>query len=188
MPDPDGATSAEHLVVVTFPEAAQAEAFLLAATSAAGRIDLRLFDVVFITRSDHGKVHVHETGDISTTKGTAESGFWGLVVGTLLLGPVGGLAAGALTAGTGALLATFIDTGISDGFIRDLKQQVQPGYTALVLLTDDLGPATLAAELGPYPAATIASSPFTADAHHAARAAHHRDGSHPAVETSSTRP
>src|SRR5436190_1577727 len=119
--DPDDERSAQHLVVVTFDDAEKAETFLLDATSSAGHAELRFFDAVFITRPEHGRVRVHETGDLSVAKGATESGLWGLVIGTLLLGPAGGLAAGAITAGTGALLAKFVDNGVTDAFIRDVK-------------------------------------------------------------------
>src|SRR4051794_34821359 len=105
-----------QLNVITFDDPFRAQEYLLATTRLAANGDVTLHDAVFVAKDDRGRVHVQETTDITPVRGATSSGFWGLILGTLLLGPVGGLAAGAITAGGGALLGKLIDYGIKDEF------------------------------------------------------------------------
>ena len=148
----------EQLNVVTFDDPTKAQEFLLATTRLASEGNLSLVDAVFVSKREDGKVRVHETSDITPGEGAAEGAFWGVIFGTILLGPVGGLAVGALTAGTGALLGKLVDAGIKDDFIKDVKAELEPGRTALVLLTDGGDEAAIEAELRRFPGATLLSS------------------------------
>ena len=70
-----------------------------------------------------------------TKKGGALGGaFWGLLFGLIFFIPILGLAIGAAT---GALLGSLADVGISDSFIKSVRDQVTPGTSALFLLSSD---------------------------------------------------
>jgi uncharacterized membrane protein len=70
-----------------------------------------------------------------TTKGGAlGGGFWGLLFGLIFFVPILGLAIGAAS---GALLGSLTDVGISDSFIKSVRDQVTPGTSALFLLSSD---------------------------------------------------
>ncbi|MBV9384205.1 MAG: DUF1269 domain-containing protein [Streptosporangiaceae bacterium] len=80
-----------------------------------------------------GKPKTRELHD--TTKGGAlGGGFWGLLFGLIFFVPLLGLAIGA---GMGALLGSLSDVGISDSFIKSVREQVTPGTSALFLLSSD---------------------------------------------------
>jgi uncharacterized membrane protein len=70
-----------------------------------------------------------------TRKGGAlGGGFWGLLFGLIFFIPILGLAIGAAT---GALLGSLADVGISDTFIKTVRDKVTPGTSALFLLSSD---------------------------------------------------
>ncbi|GCE21059.1 DUF1269 domain-containing protein [Dictyobacter kobayashii] len=60
--------------------------------------------------------------------------FWGLLVGLLFLSPLLGAAIGA---GAGAMAGKFTDIGIDDKFIKEIGDTVQPGQSALFLMTSN---------------------------------------------------
>jgi uncharacterized membrane protein len=77
------------------------------------------------------------TRDLTNTKkaGALGGGFWGLLFGLIFFIPILGLAIGAAT---GALIGSMSDVGISDSFIREVREKVTPGTSALFLLSSDV--------------------------------------------------
>ena len=67
-------------------------------------------------------------------RGALGGGFWGLLFGLIFFVPFLGAAIGAAT---GALLGSLSDIGISDSFIKSVRDQVTPGTSALFLLSSD---------------------------------------------------
>ena len=71
----------------------------------------------------------------STTKiGALGGAFWGMLFGLIFFIPILGLAIGAAS---GALMASMTDAGISDSFIKNVRDKVTPGTSALFLLSSD---------------------------------------------------
>lgn len=64
--------------------------------------------------------------------GALNGAFWGMLFGLLFFIPLIGMAIGA---GMGALMASMSDVGIDDNFIRQVREKVTPGTSALFLLT-----------------------------------------------------
>jgi uncharacterized membrane protein len=60
--------------------------------------------------------------------------FWGLLFGLLFFVPLLGMAVGA---GVGALSGSMADVGIDDEFIASLRSRIQPGTSALFLMSSD---------------------------------------------------
>ncbi|MFC4555111.1 DUF1269 domain-containing protein [Georgenia faecalis] len=58
--------------------------------------------------------------------------FWGLLFGVIFFVPIIGLVIGAAS---GALAGALTDVGIDDDFIRQVREQVTPGTSALFVLT-----------------------------------------------------
>jgi uncharacterized membrane protein len=77
-----------------------------------------------------------KTRELRDTKraGALGGGFWGLLFGLIFFIPILGLAIGAAT---GALIGSMADVGISDSFIRDVREKVTPGTSALFVLSSD---------------------------------------------------
>ena len=66
--------------------------------------------------------------------GALGGAFWGLLFGLIFLVPLLGAAVGAAT---GAFAGALTDVGIDDGFIKEVRETVTPGTSALFLMTSD---------------------------------------------------
>jgi uncharacterized membrane protein len=64
--------------------------------------------------------------------GALGGAFWGMLFGLIFFIPLLGLAIGA---GMGALMGSMTDVGIDDAFIRRMREEIQPGTSALFLMT-----------------------------------------------------
>jgi len=122
---------AQNMVVLGFDTPMTAQEMLDAALRLQAEGKLRVRDAVFVTKDDKGHVHVKETTDPSTRARALGGAFWGLVFGAILLVPVAGMAVGA---GIGALTGKMIDSGMSDKFVKQLRESIQPGKTYLAML------------------------------------------------------
>lgn len=157
------------LVVVGFDDAMQAQEFLLVAMRLVKAGELALHDAVFISRDRDGRSAVRETTDITPGRGALGGAMWGVLLGTLLGGPIGALVGGAASAGGGALLAKLIDTGIKDEQVKELRETVRPGTTALALLVSHVSLGQLQTELDRFAGATVVQSDLPEGALHAVR-------------------
>jgi uncharacterized membrane protein len=74
------------------------------------------------------------TRQLHSTSGAGALGgaFWGFLFGLIFFVPFLGAAIGA---GMGALTGSMADVGISDDFIRQVREKVTPGTSALFALT-----------------------------------------------------
>jgi uncharacterized membrane protein len=64
--------------------------------------------------------------------GALGGAFWGMLFGLIFFIPLLGMAIGA---GIGALTGSMSDVGIDDSFIRRMREEIQPGTSALFLLS-----------------------------------------------------
>jgi uncharacterized membrane protein len=65
--------------------------------------------------------------------GALGGGFWGLLFGLIFFVPVLGVAIGAAA---GAFAGSLADVGIDDDFIKQVRDKVTPGTSAMFALTD----------------------------------------------------
>ena len=77
------------------------------------------------------KPKTHNYGSM-TGKAALSGAFWGMLFGLIFFVPFFGMAIGAAT---GALTGKFADYGINDKFIKEVRDQVTEGTSALFLLT-----------------------------------------------------
>src|SRR5947209_14946625 len=64
--------------------------------------------------------------------GTLAGSFWGLLFGLLFFVPLFGMAVGAAL---GAVSGSLADVGIDDDFIESVRSEVQPGTSALFVMS-----------------------------------------------------
>lgn len=143
------------LLVISFDDPLRAQEFLIAAARLRNQDVIQLHDAVVIQRDENGTSHVRETTDITPGKAGVGAGVWGLLLGTLFGGPIGGLVVGAASAGGGALYAKIVDTGVKDETVKELREAVPPGRTAVALLVSHVSVADLQRELTRFPHATL---------------------------------
>lgn len=76
------------------------------------------------------------TRQLNNLTGTATLGgmFWGMLFGLIFFMPFLGAAIGAAT---GALAGSLRDVGIDDDFIKEARDEIVPGTSALFLLSSD---------------------------------------------------
>ena len=67
-----------------------------------------------------------------TGAGALGGAFWGMLFGLIFFVPLLGMAIGA---GMGALTGSMTDVGIDDSFIRRMRDEIQPGTSALFVLS-----------------------------------------------------
>lgn len=152
------------LLVISFDDSLRAQEFLLAAARLQNNDELKIHDAVIINRAADGTSHVRETTDLSPGQAGVGAGVWGLLLGTLFGGPIGGLVVGAASAGGGALYAKLVDTGVKDSTVAELRQAVPPGRTAVALLVSHISVADLQRELARFPNSQLIESDLSAAA------------------------
>jgi uncharacterized membrane protein len=78
-----------------------------------------------------------KTQQLHSTAGAGALGgsFWGLLFGLIFFVPLLGMAVGAAM---GAMAGSMADVGISDEFIRGVREQVTPGTSALFVMTSNV--------------------------------------------------
>jgi uncharacterized membrane protein len=69
-----------------------------------------------------------------TGAGALGGSFWGLLFGLIFFVPLLGLAVGAAM---GAMAGSMSDVGIDDDFVRDVREKVTPGTSALFVMTSN---------------------------------------------------
>ncbi len=140
-------TEPRSLVVLGFENQLAAAEMLTSLTRMSTEGTLLLHDAVFVTSTPNGKVRVTETTDPSPGQSAFGGAWWGLLFGIVFAVPVIGMAIGA---GSAALMAKLVDTGISDKFVKDLRGSIKPGKVYLAALYSHANPEKALEELRRY--------------------------------------
>jgi uncharacterized membrane protein len=125
-------TEKYSFIVVKYPEKGKADAALQEVLSMAKEKIVKLRDAVVITKTDKGKIKLHQTKDDSTSKGLVKGGAIGVIF-AVLLGPAGWIVAGAAAGGA---LATF-DRGIKNKLLKELGENMTPEESAMAVLVEE---------------------------------------------------
>jgi uncharacterized membrane protein len=118
------------LIAIAYPDRDTAEQVRQELIQATKEHLVRLEDAVVVEHQADGKIKLHQA--MSTTgAGAAGGAMWGGLIGLLFLAPLLGMAVGAASGALGGKLA---DVGVSDDFLRELGDRLQPGAAALIAL------------------------------------------------------
>src|SRR5215217_1496962 len=137
----------QRLAAISFDDDLRAVEFMTAVTRLARDGKLALHDAVFVVKDRDGRTHSRETKDLQPGPTALSAGLWSGLFGLLLGGPVGMLVAGGIGAGAGAITAKVVDVGVTDVFVDQLRDMVQPGTTTVALLGDEIDADAVLAEL-----------------------------------------
>ena len=125
-------TEKYSFIVVKYPQQETADAALKEVLSMAKEKIVKLRDAAVITKTDKGKIKLHQTKDDSTSKGLLKGGGIGVIF-ALLFGPAGWIVAGAAAGGA---LATF-DRGIKNKLLKELGENMTPEESAMAVLVEE---------------------------------------------------
>ena len=119
-------------IVVKYPQKDTADAALKAVLGLQKEKVVKLRDAVTITKTEKGKLKLHQTKDDTAKKGFIKGGGIGVLF-ALLFGPVGWVAAGAAL---GTAFATF-DRGIKNKLLKELGEKMTPEESAMAVLVEE---------------------------------------------------
>jgi len=95
---------------------------------------LQINDGAYVTWPEGKKKPKTEQLNRLAGAGALGGSFWGLLFGLIFFVPLLGMAVGAAM---GALAGSMSDVGIDDQFIRQVREQVTPGTSALFVMTSN---------------------------------------------------
>ena len=93
---------------------------------------IKVHDAAIVTWPENARKP--KTRQLRSMTGTGALGgaFWGMLFGLIFFVPLLGMGIGA---GMGALTGSMTDVGIDDSFIRRMREEIQPGTSALFVLS-----------------------------------------------------
>jgi uncharacterized membrane protein/sporulation protein YlmC with PRC-barrel domain len=97
---------------------------------------LKILNAAVVVKDEDGNVSLEEKGDVDAKHGRLFGAVTGGLIG-LVGGPVGVVVGALAGAGVGGLAANWIDMGFSDQFLNELKERLEPGSSALIILVED---------------------------------------------------
>jgi len=125
-------------IVVKFPAKETGDAALSFVGGLAKEKVVKLKDAVAITKTDKGKIKLHQTKDDPAGKGFLKGGLIGLIF-AVLFGGVPWIVAGAAL---GTAFAMF-DRGIKNNLLKELGEKMTSDQSALAVLIEEADWATL---------------------------------------------
>lgn len=119
------------LVVLRFADMDGAEAMRDRMYELQKRELVKIEDAAVVVRNEKGRAKVKQAHSL-VGAGALGGAFWGMLIGLLFFAPWLGLLAGTAA---GALTGKLGDIGVDDDFINDVRDAIEPGNSALFLLT-----------------------------------------------------
>jgi uncharacterized membrane protein len=122
------------LSVWKFPTATGAEQAEMTLEELAKQQLITVHDAAIVSWPEGAKKPKTKQANNMVAGGALGGSFWGLLFGIIFFIPLIGLAVGAAM---GALAGSMADVGISDDFIKTVRDKVTPGTSALFVMTSD---------------------------------------------------
>ena len=120
------------LTVLKFPSLSGADEMLSVLEGLQKQQLITVLDAAIVTWPADKKKPKTEQMHNTAGAGALGGAFWGMLFGLLFFIPLIGLAVGA---GMGALMGAMTDVGIDDNFIKQVREKVTPGTSALFLMS-----------------------------------------------------
>lgn len=137
MPAPPPET-VPRIVAIAFDSTERAHEALASAVRLADQELMTLHDAVFVQRDAEGAVEVEPALHAAPVAAAVPSSLFCALIGTLIAGPLGLLVGGVLAGGGGALAAKLIETGIPHRVVVALQELTKPGQTVLALMVSEV--------------------------------------------------
>lgn len=123
-----------QIIIAKYLNADLAEAALKKLKASESNQGVEVEDAAVVRRADSGKLHIHETEDITGGRGAVAGGILGGILG-IIAGPAGIVAGAAVGAALGGVAGHAIDTGIPHKRLEAIGASLEPHHAALVILT-----------------------------------------------------
>jgi uncharacterized membrane protein len=123
----------QDILAIVLDKPSRAEQVLLSLLHLQQEGKIRMHDAVIVAKDEEGKHRIVETVDVTPAKGAMAGGWWGILAGLIVGGPIVGVLGGAAA---GALYGKLVDRGLDDGWVKDMANWVAPETSALLLLVD----------------------------------------------------
>jgi uncharacterized membrane protein len=151
-----GRAAMATLVAIGYPDETTAEAARQTVAGLEQDLVIQADQIAAIRRDAEGRYHVTtKHGGASAGGGAVWGGFWGFLFGLIFFVPFAGLAIGA---GFGALFGHLGEKAIDKEFQQLVRDQVQPGTSALFMLIEQATPDKAIAALEGYGGTVIRTS------------------------------
>ena len=96
---------------------------------------LKIIDVAALVKDLEGKIHVHETKELTVKKGARRGAVVAGLVGAFF--PPAFIASAIAGGGLGAVIGKMRDSGIKNDAIKDISDQIEIGKAAVMVLAED---------------------------------------------------
>ncbi len=131
-----------ELLVLLFDDIDKADTALEELKELARYKYIKIADAAVLKRDSEGKATLKETHDFSGKKGAVVGAVGGVLV-AVLAGPVGWVAGAAMGAGIGGVGAHLGDRGLPNDELEDIKAQLTPNSSALIVQVEHEWAGTL---------------------------------------------
>ena len=132
-------------IVVKYPKKATGEAALEVVKGLAKEKIVKLKDAVAITKTEKGKIKLHQTKDDPASKGFLKGGVIGIIF-AVLFGGAAWIAVGALMGTTFSLF----DRGIKNKLLKELGENMTTDKSALAVLVEEADWAAVKERMATY--------------------------------------
>jgi uncharacterized membrane protein len=122
------------LTVWKFPDASGAERAEATLERLQKEEVIKVHDAAIVSWPEGQKKPKTRQANNLAAAGALGGSFWGLLFGLIFFIPLLGMAIGAASGAIGGAMA---DVGIDDDFIKQLRDEVTPGTSALFVMTSD---------------------------------------------------
>jgi uncharacterized membrane protein len=170
----------QDVIVIQFPEAADASAALGAIREQHKENQIHLNDTAIVAKDADGKIHKVNELSSATEVGAVGGGTLGLLL--MFMFPIAGVAIGAAS---GAAIGAALGKGVDGKWVKEVTESLKPGTSALFLVFDQLTPSAMRA-LEPYPGHLLQTT-LSDDLEHQLRQALH-DSDKPSSSSTSVFP
>ena len=119
------------LVVIAYDTETRAEEVRAELLKMVGEYLVDIEDAAVAIHKENGKVKLRQMHPL-TAAGAIGGGFWGLLIGLILVHPLLGFVVGS---GAGAVAGALSDIGVNDRFMKELAGKLTPGTSALFVLS-----------------------------------------------------
>lgn len=148
------------LIVISYPDETTGQQAYEEAQRLAGDLVVELDALGLVVRDADGKTKVETPGGSSAGRGAVWGVLFGTLFGMLLFIPVIGLVIGGAF---GAIFGAMDKSGIDKAFRDRLKEQLQPGTSALVMVVEKITPDKAIEAMSKY-GGTVLQTSLSADA------------------------